>query len=61
MASVFAPKAPEGCVLHPFLRRCRICRRNGSAGASDALLGGFRGDGACRGRIVSVGASMSPS
>eukprot|EP00969_Alexandrium_andersonii_P372304 15481427-Alexandrium_andersonii.AAC.1 len=34
------PEAPKGCVPRRFWRRCRICRRNGPAGAPEALLGG---------------------
>eukprot|EP00969_Alexandrium_andersonii_P350728 15433823-Alexandrium_andersonii.AAC.1 len=42
-ASAFVPEAPEGCVLCRVSHCCRICRRNLSAGAPEALIGGFGG------------------
>eukprot|EP00969_Alexandrium_andersonii_P289791 12808599-Alexandrium_andersonii.AAC.1 len=38
MASTVLPRAPEGCILHCIVCRCRVSRRNGPANAPQALL-----------------------
>eukprot|EP00969_Alexandrium_andersonii_P244176 10789109-Alexandrium_andersonii.AAC.1 len=44
------PQAPEGCAPRRFSCRCRIRRRDGRAGAPEALLGGGLG-GSSPGRL----------